>query len=72
MVLGNRFNIFDSNGRIYHAEVGFAAGSHFDQKHTTDMRLVAGYYSGPDPRAKYAQFLGYNGDFGYLSLMFDL
>jgi hypothetical protein len=70
--LGNQLNIFAGGGYIYNLQAGVTAGSHFDDKHTHDMRFVIGYYNGPDPRSKYAQFLGAHSEFGYIATMFNL
>ena len=51
---------------------GVMLGTHFTPKHTQEVRLVAGYYLGPDLRSKYAQFEALRDEFGYVSLMFNL
>jgi hypothetical protein len=68
--LGNRifFNGFSS----FHAQLGMATGSHFQDKHSHDARLAIGYYDGPDPRAKYAQFKGFRSHFFYVGILFNL
>jgi hypothetical protein len=70
--IGNRIDFYNGGGAIYNVQVGVAAGSHFNLEHTHVLRLVAGYYSGPDPRSKYAQFYGAHSNFGYVGTMFDL
>ena len=61
-----------SSAPLFHIQAGITLGAHFDPKHSTIGRLVYGYYTGPDPRAKYAEFLGGRSQFSYLGLMFCL
>jgi hypothetical protein len=44
----------------YHAQLGAYIGNHMQPIYKPNVRVVAGYYNGVDPRLKYAQF-----DFGF-------
>lgn len=61
-----------SGSPTFNIQGGFTVGSHFDEAHTHDARIVVGYYTGTDPRSKYSEFLGGTSKFTYLGLMFNL
>jgi hypothetical protein len=42
----------------YHLQAGAYIGNHLQALYKPNVRVVAGYYNGVDPRLKYAQFLG--------------
>jgi len=53
-------------------QAGVYFGNHFSEKFNQTMRIVAGYYSGADPRLKYFQFLNNTQLFYYFGAMFNL
>jgi hypothetical protein len=55
----------------FQAQVGLLWGTHFRRPHHMSLRLVAGYYTGLDPRLKFAQYLLATMQFGYAGVMFD-
>ena len=54
-----------------HAQVGLYWGNHFEEKHSEVVRLVLGYYSGLDPRQKYAHFEHSKAQFLYGGLAYE-
>ena len=56
----------------YHAQLGLLYGNHFAPEKKPAIRIVAGYYSGWDPRLKYAQFLNSKVSFFYGGVMINL
>ena len=55
-----------------HLQVGYVAGSHFDQHNLQSMRFTLGVYSGADPRLKYFQFKNRRVDFVYAGFSFEM
>ncbi len=72
LAMGLANGISFTGSSTFHAQLGLSFGSHFQDRHTHDARLVVGYYNGVDPRAKYSQFDGDRGAFEYLGIMFDI
>lgn len=57
----------------FHSQLGIYFGNHFTpSKHQQTLRLVLGYYTGPDPRLKYFEFRNKLQHFGYLGVMVDI
>ncbi len=56
----------------FHAQIGAYIGNHFSNDFKQTLRLVAGFYTGADPRLKYYQFRNETPTFGYLGLMADI
>jgi hypothetical protein len=56
----------------YHAQLGLLWGNHFGAEKNPALRLVAGYYSGQDPRLKYAQIKHTRASFFYGGVMINL
>jgi hypothetical protein len=57
---------------LLNVQVGIYFGSHLKEQHRTGFRLTLGYYNGPDPRLKYAQYKDVSTDFAYAGILFDL
>ncbi|MGK5083195.1 hypothetical protein WDW37_07795 [Bdellovibrionota bacterium FG-1] len=56
---------------IFHAQIGAYLGNHFTTDHVQTARLVAGFYTGVDPRLKYFVYKNKTDTFGYLGVMAD-
>jgi hypothetical protein len=52
----------------FHAQVGAYIGNHLRPLYKPNVRVVAGYYNGVDPRLKYAQFKDGLQRFGYFGV----
>jgi hypothetical protein len=57
---------------LLHVQVGIYFGNHLTERHRPGFRVALGFYNGPDPRLKYAQYKDESARFGYLGILFDL
>lgn len=56
----------------FHAQIGAVVGNHFFETWHPSLRIVAGYYTGPDPALKYYEFMRFTPKFFYTGFMFDI
>lgn len=63
---------FSGDKYTFQAQAGIAVGSHFQDRHTHDLRFGVGFYVGADPRAKYAQYEFLRTSFGFVGMMANL
>ena len=62
----------DGVGLTYHVQVGIFAGNHYLPERDPTVRIALGYYSGWDPRMKYAQFLLAKAQFFYFAVLVNV